>query len=85
MKIGTISRPIAVQTEDGGDAMRIIYYKSMTNPHQANLKDDYQKIYKAALEEKKNNAVNEWFDKTKSEVFIDIHPEYSGCKLLTNQ
>jgi peptidyl-prolyl cis-trans isomerase SurA len=85
MKVGTISPPMAVQNEDGSDAVRIIYYKSMTPPHQANLKDDYQKIYKAALEEKKNNAVNEWFDKTKSEVFIDIHSDYSGCKLLTNQ
>lgn len=85
MKVNTITRPLAVQGEDGSDAVRIIYFKSMTPPHQANLKDDYQKIYKAALEEKKNNAINEWFDKTKSEVFIDINSDYAGCKLLTNQ
>jgi peptidyl-prolyl cis-trans isomerase SurA len=85
MKVNTITRPIPVQSEDGSDAVRIIYFKSLTPPHQANLKDDYQKIYKAALEEKKNNAINEWFDKTKSEVFIDINSDYAGCKLLTNQ
>ncbi|MCU0429312.1 MAG: peptidylprolyl isomerase [Cytophagaceae bacterium] len=85
MKVGSITRPMLMKSEDGSEAMRLIYFKSMTPPHQANLKDDYQKIYKAALEEKKNNAVNEWFDKTKTEVFIDIISDYSGCKLLTNQ
>jgi peptidyl-prolyl cis-trans isomerase SurA len=86
MKVGQISSPIIFRLEDNEtDAVRIIYYKSKIPPHQANLKIDYQKIYKAALTEKKNNAVNEWFDKTKNEVYIDIDAEFSNCDILTTQ
>lgn len=85
MKVGEISHPIPFRMDGQTDAVRIIYFKSKTPPHQANLKDDYQKIYKATLTEKKNNAVNEWFDKTKTEIYIDIDPDYQGCEILTAQ
>ena len=85
MKVGDISRPLPIRADDGTDAARIVIYKSKLAPHQANLKNDYQKIYKAALSEKKNNAINEWFDKTKDEVYIDIAAEYSDCQILTTQ
>jgi peptidyl-prolyl cis-trans isomerase SurA len=85
MKVGTITKPIAFQMEDGSEAVRIIFYKSKIAPHQANLKDDYQKILTATQEEKKNNAINQWFDKTKSEVYIDIHNDYKHCQILQAQ
>jgi peptidyl-prolyl cis-trans isomerase SurA len=82
MKVGEISLPTKFVMEDGAEAVRIIYFQKKVPAHQANLKDDYQKIYSAALEEKKNNAVNEWFDKTKSKVFINIDDEYKQCELM---
>lgn len=85
MKVGSITGPIEYKIEETTHAVRIVYYKSKTPPHQANLKDDYQKIYKATLTEKKNNAINEWFDKTKHEVYIDIDPQYQNCELLITQ
>ncbi len=85
MKVGTITKPIIFQMEDGSEAVRIVYYKSRTAPHQANLKDDYQKILTATQEEKKNNAINLWFDKTKSEVYIDINQDYKDCQILKTQ
>ncbi len=81
MKAGTISKPIPYQLQDGTRATRIIFYKTKTLPHQANLTDDYQKIYKAALAEKKNKVLEEWFHKTKNEVYIDVDNEYSYCQL----
>lgn len=85
MRVGEISMPTKFITEDGTEALRIIYYKNKLPAHQANLKDDYQKIYSAALEEKKNNAVNEWFDKTKSQVYIDIDDDYKQCEIMIIQ
>ena len=85
MKVGDISMPTKFTMEDGTEAVRIIFYQKKIPAHQANLKDDYQKIYAAALEEKKNNAVNEWFDKTKSKVFIDINDEYKQCEIMITQ
>jgi peptidyl-prolyl cis-trans isomerase SurA len=85
MKVGDISLPTKFTLEDGTEAIRIIYYHKKIPAHQANLIDDYQKIYAAALEEKRNNAVNEWFDKTKSKVFIDINDEYQQCEIMITQ
>jgi peptidyl-prolyl cis-trans isomerase SurA len=85
MQTGHISAPQPYRLEDETEAVRIIYLKSRTPPHVLNLKDDYQKISKAALSEKKDKALNQWFDKTKSEVFIDIDNDYKNCDILKTQ
>ncbi|GHA70299.1 peptidylprolyl isomerase [Pontibacter akesuensis] len=79
MQVGEISKPIPYTTPDGKEAMRIIYLKSKSKPHLANLQDDYQKIANAALSEKRSKAVNEWFRKNVDTVYIDIDPEYEQC------
>lgn len=84
MMVGEITHPIKYRREDGSEALRIIYLKAKTPPHVANLKDDYQEIYNAALEHKKNKALNEWFDKTKDEVYIHIDEDYTDCNVLIN-
>ncbi|OUJ75276.1 peptidylprolyl isomerase [Hymenobacter crusticola] len=82
MKVGHITPPLPYRTDDGKDAMRIIWLKSNTPPHQANLKDDYQKISQAALNEKKNKALDEWFKQNRGSVFIEVDPQYTDCKVL---
>ncbi|MGY2131426.1 peptidylprolyl isomerase [Hymenobacter sp. HD11105] len=82
MKVGSITPPMPYRTDDGKDAMRILWLKSNNPPHQANLEDDYQKIAAAALNEKKNKALDEWFKKNRGDVYLEIDPQYAGCKLL---
>ncbi|CAN5723631.1 peptidylprolyl isomerase [soil metagenome] len=82
MQVGEISDPLPYRTEDGKETMRIIYLKSKVPPHQANLKDDYQKIAAAALNNKRNNAIEDWFNKNKDTVFMDVAPEFDSCDLL---
>jgi peptidyl-prolyl cis-trans isomerase SurA len=82
MQVGSISKPVVYRTDDGKSAMRILYYKSKIDPHYANLNDDWQKIYNAALGEKKNKVLNEWFESSKGEVYISIDDEYKDCKLM---
>ncbi|MBC7391207.1 MAG: peptidylprolyl isomerase [Opitutaceae bacterium] len=84
MEVNQISSPIAFRMPDGKDASRLIWYKSRVDAHKASYKQDYQKIYSATLEEKKAKAVNDWFEKAKHEVFIEIKPEYSTCKVLVD-
>lgn len=84
MKVGTISKPTIIKTPDGKLAVQMLYYKARYKPHVANLKDDYQKIYNACLQQKKAKAIDDWFDKTKNEVYISIDPEYARCKILSN-
>jgi len=82
MKLGNITAPLGYRLEDGKDAVRILYYKDKVQPHQANLRDDYQKISKAALAEKRNRILNSWFDKARNDVFIRIDEEYNQCQIM---
>lgn len=82
MKVGNISKPLIYRTDDGKDAARILYFKKKLPPHQANLKDDWNRIQSAALAEKKDNALDKWFNKARQDVFINIDPAYNGCKLM---
>ncbi|MEM7550624.1 MAG: peptidylprolyl isomerase [Bacteroidota bacterium] len=82
MSVGSITPPMRYRTDDGKDAVRVIYYKSFSPPHQANLNDDYQKIYSATLNSKRSKILNKWFDDARYDVYIDIDDEYSNCEIL---
>ncbi len=82
MKIGSISHPMKYTMPDGKQAMRLIYFKDKIKPHQANLEDDYQKIYAAAVNAKKSKAMNDWFIDAKDQVYIEIDPDYESCHIL---
>jgi peptidyl-prolyl cis-trans isomerase SurA len=82
LQVGEISKPMKFRMDDGKDAMRILYYKAKYQPHQANLKDDWQKIQMAALEEKKNRIISEWFNKARADVFISIDEDYDNCGII---
>jgi peptidyl-prolyl cis-trans isomerase SurA len=47
MKVGDISKPIAYRTDDGKDAVRILYYKSRIPPHVASIEEDWSRFQKA--------------------------------------
>jgi peptidyl-prolyl cis-trans isomerase SurA len=82
MLAGNVSNPIVYRTDDGKNAARILYYKSRVGPHEASLKDDWQRIQAAALNEKKNRVLQKWFVKARLDVFIEIDEEYNFCGIL---
>jgi peptidyl-prolyl cis-trans isomerase SurA len=54
LKVGQFSAPIPFADERSGKkGVRLIYLKSKSEPHRMNLRDDYNRIATAALEEKK--------------------------------
>lgn len=82
MQLGAITKPLKFQERDGTYSYRILYYKDKLRPHQANLKDDYQKIATAALNEKRARKLAKWFDEARGDVFISIDDEYEYCDLV---
>ncbi|WP_299704837.1 peptidylprolyl isomerase [uncultured Pontibacter sp.] len=82
MKVGNISKPVTFTTPDGREAARIIKLNYKSSPHMANMRDDYQKIATAALAQKRDKAVDEWFRKNFDTVYIEIDPEFDRCKVL---
>jgi peptidyl-prolyl cis-trans isomerase SurA len=82
LQVGDVSKPIVYRTDEGKDAVRILYYKSRIPPHQASLREDYHKIQVAALNEKKNRILEKWFIKARQDVFINIDKAYDYCGIL---
>jgi len=85
MKPGEISNPVPFKTEKQKDAYRILYLKSKTPPHKANLKDDYPKIQQWALQKKQHETVVSWVNEKSKNTYIRIIDEYKNkCKFNYN-
>ncbi len=82
MTVGDISKPLTYRTDDQKSAVRILFYKSRMKAHEASLKDDWQRIYGAALNEKKDKALQKWFEGARKDVFINIDATYDFCGIL---
>jgi peptidyl-prolyl cis-trans isomerase SurA len=82
MKVGSISKPQLITGSDGKKGYKILYLKSSTDAHKANLAQDYPKIKEYATNDKINRTVSEWFQKRRKETFIKIDPEYLSCPQL---
>ena len=61
LKVGEVSAPTPFTDEQRSKkGVRIVYLKSRSEPHQLNLKDDYNQIAQHALDEKKAKAMDKW-------------------------
>jgi peptidyl-prolyl cis-trans isomerase SurA len=80
LKVGDISMPLEYKDERDRKGVRLIYLRSKTEAHRENFRDDYNKIAQRALEEKKANAVEEWFAKKIPSYYIMIDSEFRSCQ-----
>lgn len=82
MPVGKVSDPIPMQTIDGKTGYRIVMVRHRTNPHPANLKDDYQKIQDIVLQNKQAKAMEDWTKKTIKTSFVKVDEQYWSCPNL---
>jgi peptidyl-prolyl cis-trans isomerase SurA len=76
MKPGDISQPTEF-TEEGSNkkGVRLLYFKSRTEPHRMNMKDDYSRISQLALEQKKQETLQKWFKNNLPTYTISVDDE----------
>ncbi|MEO8763784.1 MAG: peptidylprolyl isomerase [Ginsengibacter sp.] len=79
LKPGEYSQATEFGDDRGKKGVRIIQILTKTEPHRENLKDDYDKVAQRALEEKKNNALEQWFVKKIPSFYVDISEDYKAC------
>ena len=82
LNVGDISYPIQFQTAESNDAFRIVYLKSRTSPHKANLKDDYNTIKNMAEQDKANKAIAKWVQEKAAKTYVQIKEKYADCEIL---
>jgi peptidyl-prolyl cis-trans isomerase SurA len=79
LKPGQYSTPQLYKDERGSQVVRLVYLRNRTEPHRENLKEDYDRIAKRAIEEKKNSALEKWFKEHIPTYFVSIDKEYESC------
>ena len=83
LKVGEYSQPTEFYDPSGQKkAVRIVEIITKTEPHRENLKDDYDKVAQRALEEKKNDLLENWFNKKIPTFYVNISKEYQTCPEL---
>lgn len=76
---GSLSKPVLFQNESGKDGYRLLYLKSRSTPHVANLNDDYNLISILALDYKKKQALEKWLLTKKKSTYVSIDEDYNSC------
>jgi len=84
LEVGDISTPVQFQTQEGKDAYRILYLKKRTEPHTANLKQDYDKIQEWAMEQKKQETITNWIKEEADRTYIKINDKFKDCEFTNN-
>jgi peptidyl-prolyl cis-trans isomerase SurA len=79
LKPGEFSQPVMFD-DNGKKAVRFIHYKSRTEPHRLNMKDDFSRISTMALEEKKQQALEKWMKEKIPSYYIMVEEEGKTCE-----
>lgn len=85
LDVGQISSPaLYSDARERKEGVRIVRIESRTDPHKANLKDDYSFIMRAAKEHKKNNIIKDWVNANAKKTYIRIDDKYKNCDFHYN-
>ena len=82
MKVGEISDPFKTTDENNNQVFRIVKLDNVLPAHTANLKDDYQNIYDAALVKERAEVFDKWVKNKISITYIKISDELKSCDFL---
>ena len=82
LEVGEISAPIEYADQRGEKMYRIVQVLSYTDPHKANLQQDYFKIQKAAVEQKKSKKFFEWVKSKSENTYLKVETPFKQCPNL---
>ncbi len=77
-----ITKPIEFRSPGGDTQFRIVQLQSRTDPHRANLSQDYSKIQQAAIQAKQNESLSDWISQRVGSTYIFIDQRYDTCPML---
>jgi peptidyl-prolyl cis-trans isomerase SurA len=80
LKEGQLSNVIEMKDLKGEKMYRLLKLQSKSKPHQANLKQDYDKIANMAKEGKKATYFNTWITDKMKKAYINVDPIYADCE-----
>ena len=82
LKPGEISEPQLVVLPDGSKAYRLLRLINRTEPHRANLRDDYRLIQQAAEGKMRSEAVDRWVKDKLASTYVRLVDDYVNCTFM---
>ncbi len=79
MEVNDLSEPYESTDHNHKLCYKMLLLKSRTEPHRANLKQDYMLLQNMALAHKNMEVINAWYEEKKASTYIRIDPAYSNC------
>ena len=77
-----ISEAFRTTDENSNEVFRIIRLDDELPAHTANLKDDYQIIYNAALASERSKVFDKWIKHKIAITYVKISDEFKSCDFL---
>ncbi|MDR1865398.1 MAG: peptidylprolyl isomerase [Bacteroidales bacterium] len=84
MKPGEISAPFASVDGKHKHVYKIVKLKALSDPHRANLKDDYYYLQNITRNHKTNTVINRWVGEKIETSYIFIDNRFKRCPLNNN-
>ncbi len=85
MKIGDLSETFESTDQNHQVCYKILYLKSRTEPHRANLKQDYLLLQGLALQYKNFEVMSEWYEEKKGTTYIKVGAPFKDCTQIGEQ
>jgi peptidyl-prolyl cis-trans isomerase SurA len=82
MKVGEISDAFKTTDESNNEVFRIVRLDNVLPAHAADLKDDYQTMYDAALVKERTKVFDKWVKNKIGITYIKVSDEFKGCEFL---
>jgi peptidyl-prolyl cis-trans isomerase SurA len=79
LEVGQMSEPFMSKDENKKDAFKIVKLIARTQPHKANLKEDYQLLQEKAMESKQEKVVQNWVMEKQKTTYYRIDDSYKSC------
>jgi peptidyl-prolyl cis-trans isomerase SurA len=83
MKEGDIAGPELFQGPDGKRAYRLLQLIKLTEPHVANIRDDYDRLQESAKRRKQNLTLEQWIEAHCRSAYIWVDEDYRSCAFRT--
>ena len=84
VNVGEIAGPINYQTPNGKQGFRLVQLISRSEPHRANLKDDYQRLQMMATGKKKQEITTDWVSDRLDYTYVRVMPNSYECNFQYN-
>lgn len=84
VNVGEIAGPINYQTPNGKQGFRLVQLISRSEPHRANLKDDYQRLQMMATGKKQQEITTDWVSDRLDDTYVRVMPNSYECNFQYN-